>query len=155
MWPWKKSNNTTDTKNTTPDIISTDLNSVKEAIRAFANDAPTGVTTKVLVKHDHTIDFELLVPYLKGLPEKDYYMSKETYEVFEENEKDIPKYLDLVQAAVDAFVNMHQQTPKIPGDPYHKVSYLLLENNGLIHERPPIDFYLTDSENLITHKKPE
>ncbi|WP_017754300.1 DUF3939 domain-containing protein [Calidifontibacillus oryziterrae] len=136
-------------------IIEVDLDTIKAAVRKFAENAPPGVTTKVLVKDDHSIDFNLLKPFLNGIPNKTFYMSKETYEVFEEKDKAIPLYIDKVQQAVDRYVDMYKKLPTIPDDPYQKVSYLMLENNSLLTERPPIDFYITNEEYLVTYKRPK
>lgn len=157
MWNWIKGNknqNDHSDDNNYNKIIDANLDSVKTAVRNFAYHAPKGVTTRVLVKDDHSIDFDLLKPYLKGIPDKEFFMSKETYEVFEEAEKDIPVYIDIIQQAVDRYVEMNNKVPTIPDDPYRKVSYLMLMNSHLISERPPIDFFITDDEYLITYKKP-
>ena len=151
MWKWGKNKNSRETYNTT---YTFDIESVKKAVREFADKAPKGVTSRTLVNDDHSIDFNLLKPYLKGIPDKPFYMSKETYEIFEEEDKVIPYYLDMIQFAVDQYVHMHKKIPITQGDPYKKVSYLLLEKSNLIHERPNIDFYITSDEDLITHKKP-
>lgn len=151
MWKWGKSKNNQETFNMT---YSFDIESIKKAIREFADQAPDGVTTRILVKDDHSIDFDLLKPYLKGIPEENFYMSKETYEIFEEKDKIIPYFLDLIQFAVDQYVHMYKKIPITQGDPYRKVSYLLLEKSNLIHERPNIDFYITNDEYMITHKRP-
>lgn len=131
-----------------------DLETVKKAVREFADKAPKGITTRVLVKDDQSIDFDLLKPYLKGIPDKRFYMSKETYEIFEEEDKKIPFYLDMIQNAVDRYIEMYHKVPITPGDPYLKVNYLLLKKNNLIHEIPEIELFITEDENLITHKRP-
>lgn len=151
MFKWGKNKKNQENYNV---IINFDIDSVKKAVREFADQAPKGVTTRALVKDDHSIDFDLLKPYLKGIPERNFYMSKETYEIFEEKDKIIPFYLDMIQFAVDQYVNMYKKIPITQGDPYRKVSYLLLEKSNLIHERPHMDFYITNDEYLITHKKP-
>lgn len=151
MFKWRKNKENKENYNVTSNF---DIETVKKAVREFADQAPKGVTTRTLVKDDHSIDFDLLKPYLKGIPEQNFYMSKETYEIFEEKDKIIPFYLDMIQFAVDQYVNMYQKLPITQGDPYRKVSYLLLEKSNLIHERPDIDFYITNDEYLITHKKP-
>ncbi len=152
MFKWGKNKKNQENYN---DTYNFDIESVKKAVREFADQAPKGVTTRTLVKDDHSIDFDLLKPYLKGIPEQKFYMSKETYEIFEEKDKIIPFYLDMIQFAVDQYVNMYKKIPITPGDPYRKVSYLLLEKSNLIHERPNIDFYITNDEYLITHIKPK
>ncbi|HHY74482.1 MAG TPA: DUF3939 domain-containing protein [Bacillus bacterium] len=152
---WKRIKNKQKEENHYYQIHKFDLETIKKAVREFASRAPKGVTARILVKDDHTIDFDLLKPYLKGIPDQPFYMSKETYEIFEEEEKEIPYYLDLIQFAVDRYVQMYNKLPITPGDPYLKVNYLLLQKNNLIHERPTIDLYITEDEYLLTHKKPK
>ncbi len=152
MWKWGKDKKPQESYYSTYNF---DIEAIKKAVREFADQAPKGVTTRTLVKDDHSIDFNLLKPYLKGIPDRNFYMSKETYEIFEEKDKTIPYYLDIIQFAVDQYVNMYKKIPITQGDPYRKVSYLLLEKSNLIHERPAIDLYITNDEYLITHKKPK
>lgn len=152
MWNWGKNKKHQENYYSTYNF---DIDTIKKAVREFADHAPKGVTTRTLVKDDHSIDFNLLKPYLKGIPDRNFYMSKETYEIFEEKDKTIPYYLDIIQFAVDQYVNMYKKIPITQGDPYRKVSYLLLEKSNLIHERPNIELYITNDEYLITHKKPK
>lgn len=157
MWPWNKREKKKLNKNENKDdypIIETSLTEVKRAVREFADQAPKGITTRVLVLDDHSIDFHLLAPYLNGIPNKPFYMSKETYEIFDESEKEMAIYLDKIQHAVDSYINMYNSPPTISGDPHFKVSYIKLENSGLLNERPNIDFYITDQEYLVSHKRP-
>lgn len=145
-------------RNTEPEeesypIIPVTLEQVRKAIFSFSKELPRGVHVRILIKEDHSIDFEQLAPYLRGIPNRPFYMSRETYEVFEENEKHIPAYMDEVQEAVDGFIKNDNELPIIPHDPYNKISYYLLEKKGYLHSRPPIDFYLTDQENMVTHRK--
>jgi hypothetical protein len=154
LWPWKKRKNKEELTNR-DEIIAASIDDIKNAVNEFASQAPKGVQANVLVKEDHSIDFHLLKPYLKGIPNQKFYMSKETYEIFKEEKKDIPKYMDLVQQAVDKFVNAENALPIIDGDPYRKVSYYKLESVSLLKQRPPVDFYITKQENLVSHKKPE
>lgn len=135
-----------------PEIPVT-LEQVKKAVFEFSKHLPKGVHVRILIKEDHSIDFEQLAPYLKGIPDRPFYMSRETYEVFEENQKHIPPYMDEVQEAVDAYIKSEKQLPLIPYDPYYKISYYLLEKQGFLSSRPPIDFYLTEEENMVTHYK--
>lgn len=139
-------------KKTEHPVISVTLDQVRKAVREYAKELPKGVTRAVLVKKDNSIDFEPLVPYLKGIPDRKFYMSKETYEIFEEHEKEIPKYLDMVQQAVDAYIRYEKMYPVVEGDPNKKISYYHLERKGYLKERPPLDFYLTEEESLITHR---
>ncbi|WP_053083687.1 DUF3939 domain-containing protein [Rubeoparvulum massiliense] len=130
--------------------IDCTLSEVRKAIHQYYRDLPKGTNLSIIICDDNSIDYSLLIPYLHGIPRQTYFMSKATYELFEDGE--IPRILDLVQKAVDRYIFERNELPIIDGDPYHKVSYLKLRD--YLDERPSIDTYLTDQENMITHRKP-
>lgn len=131
------------------------LQTVVEAAREFEKHLPEGVTRRVLVGEDNELKVELLLSYLNARPNRKFYMSKETYQVFEKEHKLIPQYLDKIQAAVDQYVKDLHQFPVIPSHPHKKISFHLLQQRGYIIDKPTIEFYLTDHEYLITHEKPD
>lgn len=132
--------------------ISVTLQQVKRVVREFERQLPEGVKRTVLVGENNEIDFRLLVPFLHGLPDRKFYMSRESYEIFAEEDRLIPYWLDIVQRAVDDYVADRKTLPIIPGDRRRKVSYALLRKHYYLKEQPPIDFYLTHYENLISHR---
>lgn len=152
---WKRKQPDTGKKNTKEyPVIEADLQDIRKAIRKFAENTPEGIHLSVLVKDDNTIDAQLLAPHLSGIPDKPFYMSKTTYEIFDSTEKHIPVLTDIVQQAVDAYYDETNELPYIEGDPYRKVSYYKLQRLGLLKEKPPIDFYITSQEFMVTHRKP-
>ncbi|WP_268748338.1 DUF3939 domain-containing protein [Gracilibacillus boraciitolerans] len=82
-------------------------------------------------------------------------MSKETYDLFEEEDKHIAYALDTIQRAVDNYIAQKKELPIIDYDPYRKVSMHKLEQLKLIDERPEMEFYITDEEQLVTTVKPK
>jgi F0F1-type ATP synthase assembly protein I len=135
-------------------IIDVTMDEVRKAIRTFSDNLPKGVYRTILVQDDNCIDFNQLAPHLGGIPSKKFYMSKETYDLFEENEKQIPLEMDIVQKAVDLFVKEHKEFPMLKFDPLHKVNYFQLKQEHYLKEEPKIQFYITDLDGLITHIKP-
>lgn len=135
-------------------IIEASLYDVQRAVKNYSADLPKGISRTILVKEDCSIDFQKLAPYLKGIPNKPYYMSKETYEIFAENEKQIPPILDTIQKAVYMFYKANGKYPMMPYDPLHRVNYYQLMQDHYIQEKPEIDLYLTEYNGLITHIKP-
>lgn len=131
------------------------LQQVKDAVRRFELQLQEGIRRTVLVQEDHSINFELLMPFLGGIPDQPFYMSRETYEIFTEEEKDIPRYLDLVQRAVDAFIYDHRTAPVVPSDVFLRIDTKLLVDQNYLQEEPPMLFYYTNEEEMITHKKPD
>ncbi|WP_347549302.1 DUF3939 domain-containing protein [Pseudalkalibacillus hwajinpoensis] len=135
-------------------IIDATIHEVRKAVSAFAEKKREGISLKVLVQDDNQIDTTLLAPYLGGIPSEPYFMSKETFELFEKHERHIPFWIDSMQRAVDSYVRSEKETPVIEGDPYRKISFYKLEKKALLHERPPLDFYLTEQEQMVSHRKP-
>jgi F0F1-type ATP synthase assembly protein I len=136
-------------------IIEVTLNDVRFAIREFSDDLPAGIKRTILVKEDNNIDVQKLAPYLKGIPNRPFYMSKETYDIFEEKEKQIPAIIDRVQKAVYLFYKMNGHYPMMPYDSLHRVNYFQLIQEHYLDKHPGIDLYMTGYEGLITHIKPE
>jgi hypothetical protein len=136
-------------------IIDVTKEQVRNAIRTYSDELPKGVYRTIVVNDDYSIDFSKLTHILKGIPSKTFYMSKETYDIFEESEKEIPAIMDQVQKAVDAYRKDHQQYPIIPYDPNKKVNYYLLRNEHYLHFQPEVDFYITEYDGIISHLKPQ
>lgn len=135
-------------------IVDVNLNDVRKAIRKFTDQLPKGTYRTILVKDDYSIDFSQLVNYLGGIPSKKFYMSKETYDLFDESEKYIPKIMDKVQKAVDHYVEDHKKYPILEFDPSRRVNYYELMQNHYLDFLPEIEFYITDYDGIITHIKP-
>lgn len=136
-------------------VIDVTVEQVRNAIRTYSEDLPKGVYRTILVDENNCIDFTPLAPILKGIPSKKFYMSKETYEIFEENEKEIPLMMDKVQKAVDAYVRDHKKYPMLQFDPERRVNFYLLSQEQYLDSHPPIDFYITDYDGLVSHIKPK
>ncbi|MGA9287512.1 MAG: DUF3939 domain-containing protein [Anaerobacillus sp.] len=136
-------------------ITDTTIHDIRRAVSSFADRKREGISLKVLVKDDNEIDSTLLAPHLGGIPSESFFMSKETFELFEHKDRHIPYWIDTVQKAVDSYFYSENEPPVIEGDPFRKISFYKLERRALLHERPPLDFYLTDQERMISHRKPE
>lgn len=126
------------------------LQEVKRAVERFAKEKPEGVHLSVLMKDNQEIDYSLLTPYLQAIPKQPYFMSRETYEIFDE--PTMPRMLDNVQKAVDQYINREEKFPLVDGNPNMKVCYYKLK--PYLTETPMMDTYLTAEENLITWRKP-
>lgn len=133
-------------------VIPMNIKQVKRAVREFENQLPKGIDRTVLLGKDHRIDFTLLAPFLDGVPDKPFYMSKETYEIFSEEEADTARYMDEVQRAVDFYIDEKGAMPLVENDPNRKISYYLLERGMFLKQRPPMDFYMTRYDHLISDR---
>ncbi|CQR47020.1 hypothetical protein BN1058_01309 [Paraliobacillus sp. PM-2] len=156
MWnPFKKTNKKeTANKKQEYSTIDISLEDLKHAIHEYGMQLPDEIPLSVLVKDDLTIDYKLLAPILKGIPNKTYYMSRETYEIFEEKDKQLAIDYDNVQRAVDSYMQQTKELPIIHGDPFKRVSYHKLEKLNLLNYRPHREFYITNEEHLITNQRP-
>jgi Protein of unknown function (DUF3939) len=136
-------------------VIDVTLDEVIKAVRTFSERLPKGVYRTILVNGDYSIDFKQLAPILKGIPSRPFYMSKETYDIFEEKDKDIPPILDTVQKAVDQYVKEQKKYPMLPYDPLRRVNYYLLIQEHYLEKKPDLELYITDYDGLISHEKPK
>ncbi|RHW34160.1 DUF3939 domain-containing protein [Neobacillus notoginsengisoli] len=134
--------------------IDVSLDEVRKAVRKFSDDLPKGVYRTILVNDDNSIDFTQLAHILNGIPSRKFYMSKETYDLFEEAENHIPVQMDMVQNAVDQYVKDNQKYPMLPFDPSKRVNYYQLLQDHYLKEHPDIQFYITDCDGLVTHIRP-
>ncbi len=135
--------------------VDVSLEEVRLAIRKFSDNLPEGTYRTILVKDDYSIDFSQLTQYLKGIPTKKFYMSKETYDVFDETGKAIPEIMDKVQKAVDLYLKEHGELPLLQYDPLRKINIYQLTQDGYLDTVPDFDFFLTDYDGIITNIKPK
>lgn len=134
-------------------VLEASIDDVREAVRLFSNDLPKEMNRTFIVKNDYSIDFQQIAPYLGGIPSKPFYMSKETYEIFEE--KNIPPVIDKVQKAVNIFYKTNNKLPIRPYDQLHRVNYDQLLQEHYLDKKPFLELYFTDYDSLITTQKPE
>ncbi|MGI8314487.1 DUF3939 domain-containing protein [Halobacillus mangrovi] len=154
MWKRKKKQQHKN-KEQSLEVRDLSIHEVRKAVHAYADDKPSEVPLSVLIKEDLTLDYELLSPYLHAVPEKNYYMSRETYELFEEEDQDLAREIDQVQRAVDHYMKETQELPVIDNDPFKRINYYKLERLGLLPNRPNRDYYMTREEFMVTYQKPD
>lgn len=130
-------------------VVEMGIGELKQAISQFAKEKPHGVLLRVLVKENNEIDYNLLKPFLRGMPKRSFYMSRELYEVFEDQQ--VACMVDCIQRAVDEYIQMEGKLPVIDHDPELKISYFKLQ--PYLKERPTFDTYLTLDENMISLKR--
>lgn len=136
-------------------IIDVSIDQVRKAVREFSDNLPKGVYRTIIVQDDNCIDFKQLANILGGIPSKKFYMSKETYDLFEEEDKKIPGEMDMVQKAVDLFVKERKEYPMLPFDPHRRVNYYQLSQELYLKTTPETQFYITELDGLITHIRPD
>jgi hypothetical protein len=136
-------------------VIEVSVEDVRKAVRSYSELLPKGVYRTILIQDDNSIDSKLLAPFLHGIPSRKFYMSRETYDIFEENEKEIANILDQVQRAVDLYVKEHKEYPVIQYDPLNRVNFPQLLQARCLDTQPDIELYITNYDGLITHLKPK
>ena len=147
MWLfWKRKK-----PNQEPARIQTTLKDIENAVIQFEANLPKKVKRTILVDKDNRINSERLAPYLGGVPIENYYMSTQTYEIFSEDDRLIPHYLDIVQEAVDAYVEDHNRLPIMQDSKEGRVHYDLLMQEFYLKEKPPFPLYITDEEYMLSH----
>lgn len=129
--------------------IQASIDDVRYAVNKFALKLDKGISLRSIVLDTHEIDFELLHSYLGGKPDKPFYMSKETFEIFEDPE--YPKQIDLCQIACDQYLLETGEEPVVSGDKTRKISYFMLQN--YLVKKPEIDLYLDPNDRMVTHRK--
>lgn len=125
---------------------------LRQAIRKFEEDMPAPINRTSLIMEDKSIDLSRLKRYLGGVPQQKFYMSRETFEIFEEADKLVPYYLDMVQAAVDNYISDTGKLPLIEDAWLPEVHYRLLATQSYLKELPPFPLYITDEEMMLTHR---
>ncbi|MRH44166.1 DUF3939 domain-containing protein [Aquibacillus halophilus] len=128
---------------------------LQKAIHKYSDQLPSEVPLSIIINEDLTLDYKLLAPILKGIPQQTYYMTRETYELFEEKDYQLALDIDMIQKAVDNYMQQTKELPIINGDPYKKVSMHKLEKLNLLDHRPDQTFFITNEEYLVTHKSPK
>lgn len=135
-------------------LIDVTIDDMREAIGIFSSGLPKGVYRTIIVKDDNSIDSKKLFYTLGGIPTRDFYMSKETYELFEEHDKLIPQEMDLVQKAVDLYVMEKKKYPILINDPYRKINYYQLISGQYLKTTPKIQFYISQFDGMVCLLKP-
>lgn len=131
--------------------IDCSLMDVKYAWRKWYDSKNKNISSKSIIKDDNSIDFHYLAPFLGGIPNQNFYQSKETGEIFEEKDMIIAQESDVVQKAVDRYYDLNRKLPVIGSE--QMVNYYLLLNGDIkyLNKKPQTQFYITKLENLISH----
>ncbi|WP_410510940.1 DUF3939 domain-containing protein [Paenibacillus sp. BR2-3] len=139
-------------KELTPRHVTVTLPQIKQAVRKFEEDMPAPINRTALMLEDKSIDLNRLKRYLGGVSEQKFYMSRETYEIFAEEDKLVPYYLDMVQSAVDNYIHDTGKLPVLEDAWLPEVHYRLLSTERYLKETPPFPLYITDEEMMLTHR---
>lgn len=135
-----------------PDTVSVSLDEVRQAVLCFEADMPEGVNRLSLLMPDGSLEMKRLSRYLGGIAHQRFFLSRETYEIFDETDRLIPYYLDMVQPAVDTYMDEQGKLPVLEQSREFQVDYRLLMREHYLKEMPPFPLYVTEQEMLLTHR---
>lgn len=130
------------------------LDELRCAVLQFEREMDNGINRTVLMKEDGSLDLPRMARYLGGVSDQKFYLSRETFEIFAEEEQSIPYHLDRVQLAVDDYMNETGKLPIVENSVYFEVDCRMLYQQHYLHEIPEFKLYMTDQEMMVTHRQP-
>ncbi|WP_251131215.1 DUF3939 domain-containing protein [Exiguobacterium sp. s70] len=130
------------------------LPQLREAIHEYEQTLPKGVNRTVLLDETQEIDLARLKKHLPGKPRQRFYMSKETFHIVPEDERELVYEMDQVQRALDLYF---EQEKKIPFRKFQQTLQLdltRLREGGYLKVLPKRPYYVVD-ETLIVSLEPK
>lgn len=149
MWRRRRAEKSEDETRATVDLT---LHDIRKAVLKYEDDMPEGITRTALITKDGSLDLTKLKRYLGVNTDQKFYLSRETFEIFSEEDRHIPYHLDRVQAALDDYVRDTGKLPILPESTDYEVDIRLLVSEHYLEEIPPIPFYVTEQEFMLTHR---
>lgn len=134
--------------------IDLTLPQLREAIHEYEQTLPKGVNRTVLLDEMQEIDLARLKKHLPGKPRQRFYMSKETFHIVPEDERELVYEMDQVQRALDLYF---EQEKKIPFRKFQQTLQLdltRLREGGYLKVLPKRPYYVVD-ETLIVSLEPK
>lgn len=135
-----------------PTAIQVSLEEVRQAVLRYEAEMPEGINRLSLLLPDGSLEMKRLSRYLGGITDQRFFLSRETYEIFTEEDRQIPYYLDMVQAAVDNYVEEQGKLPVLEHSKLFEVDFRLLLREHYLKEMPPFPLYVTEQEMMLTHR---
>ena len=129
-------------------ILDISIEQMRQAVQNSAANLPMDISLRTLVNSDHSIDTNMVKSFLNGIPKQTFYMSKETFEIYEDQATAIA--VDDVQRATDQYYQETGDYPVIPGTT--KVSYFLIKN--YLKQEPTMELFLDPKDHMVTHRRP-
>jgi len=95
---------------------------------------------------DLLINLKPIYNRLGGKPSKDFYMSRITFDIFEEDEKDLALLLDSMQVIVEDYFIKRGTLPIKPESEENEIEYPYLIGTGLLKDTPDTPLYIEEFE---------
>lgn len=130
------------------------LPQLREAIHEYEQTLPKGVNRTVLLDESQEIDLDRLKRYLPGKPRQRFYMSKETFHIAAEDERDIVYEMDQVQRALDLYFEQENKLPLRKFQQTAQLDLTRLRDGGYLKVLPKRPYFIVD-ETLIVSLEPK
>jgi len=130
------------------------LSELRQAIHEYEQTLPKGVNRTVLLDDTQEIDMTRLKRHLPGKPRQRFFMSKETFYIVPEEERDIVYEMDQVQRALDLYMEQEQKLPLRKFQQTMQLDLARLREGGYLKTLPKRPYYVVD-ETLIVSLEPK
>lgn len=130
------------------------LPQLREAIHEYEQTLPKGVNRTVLLDEAQEIDLAPLKKHLPGKPRQRFYMSKETFHIVPETEREVVYEMDQVQRALDLYFEQEKKLPLRKFQQTLQLDLTRLREGGYLKVLPKRPYYVVD-ETLIVSLEPK
>lgn len=134
--------------------IDISLPELRHAIHEYEQTLPKGVNRTVLLDDTQEIDTKRLKHHLSGIPKQRFYMSKETFHIVPEEERDVIYEMDQVQRALDLYMDQEKKLPLRKFENALQLDLTRLREGGYLKTLPKRPYYVVD-ETLIVSLEPK
>lgn len=141
-------------KLTEQEDVDITLPQLREAIHEYEQTLPKGINRTVLLDDTQEIDLDRLKKQLRGKPRQRFYMSKETFHIVPEEEKELVYEMDQVQRALDLYFEQEKKLPLRQFQQTLQLDLTRLREGGYLKVLPKRPYYVVD-ETLIVSLEPK
>lgn len=134
--------------------IDVTLPQLRQAIHEYEQTLPKGVNRTVLLDDHQEIDTKRLKQQLAGIPKQRFFMSKETFHIVPEDERDVIYEMDQVQRALDLYMDEKKKLPLRKFQNALQLDLMRLREGGYLKTLPKRPYYVVD-ETLIVSLEPK
>lgn len=134
--------------------VEVTLEALREAIHEYEETLPKGTNRTILLGPDQEIDTSRLSKWFGGKSKDKYYMSRETFHIVPEENKEIVYEMDRVQRALDLYFEREGRLPLRPFPNTLQIDLTRLQQGGYLEHLPKRPYYIVD-ETLIVSVDPK
>ncbi|WP_114166285.1 DUF3939 domain-containing protein [Exiguobacterium sp. TNDT2] len=136
--------------------IDITLPQLREAIHEYEQTLPKGVNRTVLLDETQEIDLARLKKHLPGKPRQRFYMSKETFHIVPETEREVVYEMDQVQRALDLYFEQEKKLPLRKFQQTLQLDLTRLREGGYLKVLPKRPYYVVDETLIVSlESKPQ